>query len=149
IAAGRYDTPLPLARQDEIGSLSKAFASLADQVRRHTAELEDKVQERTQALEEANREMAAAQKKIGDSLDYASLIQRAILPDRQLSATLGEHHFILWKPRDVVGGDFYVYREQTDGYLIGVVDCAGHGVPGALMTMLARAAIDHAIEAVG
>lgn len=149
IAAGRYDTPLPLARQDEIGSLSKAFASMADQVRRHTAELEDKVQERTQALEEANREMAAAQKKIGDSLDYASLIQRAILPDRQLSATLGEHHFILWKPRDVVGGDFYVYREQADGYLIGVVDCAGHGVPGALMTMLARAAIDHAIEAVG
>ncbi|MFX5547145.1 SpoIIE family protein phosphatase, partial [Acinetobacter baumannii] len=60
-----------------------------------------------------------------------------------------EHHFILWKPRDVVGGDFYVYREQADGYLIGVVDCAGHGVPGALMTMLARAAIDHAIEAVG
>lgn len=110
IAAGRYDTPLPLARQDEIGSLSKAFASMADQVRRHTAELEDKVQERTQALEEANREMAAAQKKIGDSLDYASLIQRAILPDRQLSATLGEHHFILWKPRDVVGGDFYVPR---------------------------------------
>ncbi|MBF3202250.1 histidine kinase, partial [Pseudomonas aeruginosa] len=135
---------LPLARQDEIGSLSKAFASMAEQVRRHTAELEDKVQERTQALEEANREMAAAQKKIGDSLDYASLIQRAILPDRQLSATLGEHHFILWKPRDVVGGDFYVYREQADGYLIGVVDCAGHGVPGALMTMLARAAIDHA-----
>lgn len=118
---------------------------MADQVRRHTAELEDKVQERTQALEEANREMAAAQKKIGDSPDYASLIQRAILPDRQLSATLGEHHFILWKPRDVVGGDFYVYREQADGYLIGVVDCAGHGVPGALMTMLARAAIDHAI----
>lgn len=49
----------------------------------------------------------------------------------------------------MVGGDFYVYREQADGYLIGVVDCAGHGVPGALMTMLARAAIDHAIEAVG
>ncbi|EPL3752385.1 SpoIIE family protein phosphatase [Pseudomonas aeruginosa] len=71
------------------------------------------------------------------------------LDGRQLSATLGEHHFILWKPRDVVGGDFYVYREQADGYLIGVVDCAGHGVPGALMTMLARAAIDHAIEAVG
>ncbi|MDT1000249.1 HAMP domain-containing protein, partial [Pseudomonas aeruginosa] len=67
IAAGRYDTPLPLARQDEIGSLSKAFASMAAQVRRHTAELEDKVQERTQALEEAHREMAAAQKKIGDS----------------------------------------------------------------------------------
>ncbi|MCP1648550.1 biofilm regulation protein phosphatase SiaA [Pseudomonas sp. GD04087] len=148
IAAGQYDSPLPRTRADEIGELSSAFASMADQVRRHTEELEDKVQQRTQALENANREMAAAQKKIGDSIDYASLIQRAILPDRQLQASLGEHHFVLWKPRDVVGGDFYIYREGPLDSLIGVVDCAGHGVPGALMTMLALAAIDHAIDSV-
>ncbi|MDF3864316.1 biofilm regulation protein phosphatase SiaA [Pseudomonas denitrificans (nom. rej.)] len=148
IAAGQYDSPLPRTRLDEIGELSSAFASMADQVRRHTEELEDKVQQRTQALEAANREMAAAQKKIGDSIDYASLIQRAILPDRQLQASLGEHHFVLWKPRDVVGGDFYIYREGPRDSLIGVVDCAGHGVPGALMTMLALAAIDHAIDSV-
>ncbi|MFV3329774.1 biofilm regulation protein phosphatase SiaA [Pseudomonas sp. NY15437] len=148
IAAGQYDSPLPRTRPDEIGELSSAFASMADQVRRHTEELEDKVQQRTQALEAANREMAAAQKKIGDSIDYASLIQRAILPDRQLQASLGERHFVLWKPRDVVGGDFYIYREGPADSLIGVVDCAGHGVPGALMTMLALAAIDHAIDSV-
>lgn len=148
IAAGQYDSPLPRTRPDEIGELSSAFASMADQVRRHTEELEDKVQQRTQALETANREMAAAQKKIGDSIDYASLIQRAILPDRQLQTSLGEHHFVLWKPRDVVGGDFYIYREGPHDSLIGVVDCAGHGVPGALMTMLALAAIDHAIDSV-
>ncbi|MDN6855186.1 biofilm regulation protein phosphatase SiaA [Pseudomonas sp. CAN2814] len=148
IAAGQYDSPLPRTRPDEIGELSSAFASMADQVRRHTEELEDKVQQRTQALEAANREMAAAQKKIGDSIDYASLIQRAILPDRQLQASLGQHHFVLWKPRDVVGGDFYIYREGPVDSLIGVVDCAGHGVPGALMTMLALAAIDHAIDSV-
>lgn len=148
IAAGQYDSPLPRTRPDEIGELSSAFASMADQVRRHTEELEDKVQQRTQALEAANREMAAAQKKIGDSIDYASLIQRAILPDRQLQASLGAHHFVLWKPRDVVGGDFYIYREGPADSLIGVVDCAGHGVPGALMTMLALAAIDHAIDSV-
>ena len=71
-----------------------------------TAELESKVRERTSELENANRAMAAAHKKIGDSIDYASLIQRAILPDRQLTQSLGEHHFVLWKPRDVVGGDF-------------------------------------------
>jgi serine phosphatase RsbU (regulator of sigma subunit) len=49
----------------------------------------------------------------------------------------------------VVGGDFYVYRQVEDGCLIGVVDCAGHGVPGAFMTMLARAAIDKAIDEAG
>lgn len=149
IAAGHYDTRLPSTRGDEIGELSAAFASMAAQVHRHTAELEGRVRERTQALEQANREMVAAHKQIDDSIDYASLIQRAILPDRQLAASLGERHFVLWKPRDVVGGDFYVYRERADGCLLGVVDCAGHGVPGALMTMLAQAAIDHAIGVAG
>ncbi|MNZ30310.1 nitrate/nitrite sensor protein NarQ [compost metagenome] len=148
IAAGQYDNPLPSASGDEIGELSAAFSSMANQIRRHTEDLEDKVRQRTHALEQANREMAAAQKKIGDSIDYASLIQRAILPDRQLQTSLGEHHFVLWKPRDVVGGDFYIYREGRHDSLIGVVDCAGHGVPGALMTMLAHAAIDHAIDTV-
>ncbi|KAF1061041.1 MAG: Methyl-accepting chemotaxis protein McpH [Pseudomonas citronellolis] len=148
IAAGHYDSPLPKARGDEIGDLSEAFSSMASQVRQHTEDLEFKVRERTYALEQANLEMAAAQKKIGDSIDYASLIQRAILPDRQLQSSLGAHHFVLWKPRDVVGGDFYIYREGNADSLIGVVDCAGHGVPGALMTMLALAAIDHAIDSV-
>ncbi|SAI72660.1 sensor kinase [Bordetella ansorpii] len=149
IAAGRYDVTLPPAGQDEIGDLSRAFGVMADKVRTHTAELEDKVRERTQELESANREMAEAQKKIGDSIDYASLIQRAILPDRQLVRSLGERHFVLWKPRDVVGGDFYVFRSDGPNCLLGVMDCAGHGVPGALMTMLARAAIDLAIAEVG
>lgn len=80
--------------------------------------------------------------------DYACLIQRAILPDRLMQASLGANHFVLWKPRDVVGGDFYIYREGEDGDLIGVIDCAGHGLPGALMTMLAFAAIDQAIDSV-
>lgn len=149
IAAGHYTTSLPPERGDEIGELSAAFASMAAQVHRHTADLEGKVRERTQALEQANREMVAAHKQIDDSIDYASLIQRAILPNRQLDNALGERHFVLWQPRDVVGGDFYVYRESGDGCLLGVVDCAGHGVPGALMTMLARAAIDHAIGVAG
>ncbi|MFQ3786782.1 biofilm regulation protein phosphatase SiaA [Halomonas sp. A29] len=149
IAAGHYDSPLPTARHDEIGELSQAFSHMADQVQRHTRELEAKVRERTQALERANAEMAATQKKLGDSIDYASFIQRAILPDRQLDLHLEHHHGVLWKPRDTVGGDFYLFRADAGGYLFGVVDCAGHGVPGSLMTMLARAILDHAILKVG
>ena len=149
IAAGDYATRLPPPQGDELGELSAAFASMAEQVRRHTSELEGKVRERTAALERANGEMAAAHKQIDDSIDYASLIQRAILPDRELRAALGERQHVLWQPRDVVGGDFYLYREGSGGCLLGVVDCAGHGVPGALMTMLARAAIDHAIGVAG
>lgn len=145
MAQGEYAVRLPPAGSDEIGALTRAFASMADQVRTHTSELEDKVRERTAALEASHSQVLQAHKKIDDSIDYASLIQRAILPDRDLLRVLGDNHHVLWKPRDVVGGDFYVFRAEGDSFLIGVMDCAGHGVPGALMTMLARSAIDHAI----
>ena len=149
IAAGQYDAPLPLHRDDEIGELGAAFRSMAQQVRSHTGELERRVQERTRELQQANDEMRLAHKKINDSIDYASLIQHAILPKRELVQALGDRHMVLWQPRDVVGGDFYVYRASDQGCLLGVVDCAGHGVPGALMTMLAHAAIDQAITDIG
>jgi phosphoserine phosphatase RsbU/P len=149
IDRGRYDVSLPAASSDEIGDLSRAFGSMADQVRTHTEQLESQVRDRTAELERSNREMEAAHRQIRASIDYASVIQRATLPDRLISRELGDGHFILWRPRDVVGGDFYVFRSEADRYLIGIVDCAGHGVPGALMTMLARAAIDLAIEQEG
>jgi len=141
MAAGNYEVALPPASRDEIGELTRAFGQMADTVRTHTEDLESKVRERTGALSAANAQMAAANKKIGDSIEYASLIQRALLPDRQLAQSLGANQFVFWRPRDVVGGDFYVCRELAGGYLLGVVDCAGHGVPGAIMTMLAQAAI--------
>ncbi|SDT09440.1 Serine phosphatase RsbU, regulator of sigma subunit [Halopseudomonas litoralis] len=147
LAAGHYEVRLPSTRNDEIGELSDAFAVMVDKVHSHTRELESRVQERTHELQQANREMASAHQKIRDSIDYASLIQRSILPDRPLLENLGDGHAILWRPRDVVGGDFYIFRELDEQkYLLGVVDCAGHGVPGALMTMLAHAALDQAIS---
>ncbi|MES2184208.1 MAG: biofilm regulation protein phosphatase SiaA [Pseudomonadota bacterium] len=149
MAGGQYDVALPPPRKDEIGELSAAFGVMAQKVRSHTEELEARVQQRTHALERANSDMAAAHKKIGDSIDYASLIQRAILPQREMVSSMGDRHAVLWRPRDVVGGDFYVYQAGAQGCLIGVVDCAGHGVPGALMTMLAHAAIDQAMADVG
>jgi serine phosphatase RsbU (regulator of sigma subunit) len=150
IAEGNFQVGLPSPGRDELGDLNRAFGSMARQIKTHTEQLEDKVRERTQALEQANRDMASAHQKINDSIDYASLIQRAMLPSGQLSQMLGPHHFVLWHPRDVVGGDFYLFRALDDErYLIGVVDCAGHGVPGALMTMLARAAFDDAMNRLG
>lgn len=149
VADGNYGVALPQRGNDEIADLSRAFNDMAARISAHTATLEDRVRERTTELEAANSAMAIAQKNLGDSIDYASLIQRAILPDRQLAHSLGERHFVLWRPRDVVGGDFYIFRADADNCLLGIMDCAGHGVPGALMTMLARAAIDTAIQEAG
>lgn len=145
IARGDYSARLPSAGSDEIGALQRAFSSMADQVQAHTRELEDKVRERTAALEASRSQIVQAHKQIDDSINYASLIQRATLPDGELARVLGEQQHVLWKPRDVVGGDFYVFEADGDNFLLGVMDCAGHGVPGALMTMLARSALNHAL----
>jgi sigma-B regulation protein RsbU (phosphoserine phosphatase) len=149
VAAGDYAIRLDSAADDEIGELTRGFARMAEQVRRHTGELESRVEERTAALRCANEDMELAHRSIQESLRYAGLIQTAILPVQRLAEHTGLEHFILWKPRDVVSGDFYLFREAEDGCLIGVVDCAGHGVPGACMTMIAHAAFDWAINETG
>lgn len=149
MALGDFSVSLPPDSSDELGDLSRAFGIMASQIRSNTEELENKVQARTLDLEEANRDMQRAHQQINDSIDYASLIQQATLPRQQLTQLLGAQQFVLWRPRDVVGGDFYVFRSEGSRYLLGVVDCAGHGVPGALMTMLARSALDHAMAHIG
>lgn len=146
VAQGDYAVDLPPGRGDEIGALSRSFASMARQVQAHTAELEGKVRARTAELEASHAQVLQAHRQIDDSIRYASLIQRATLPDRELARVLGRQQHVLWKPRDVVGGDFYLFRADGDGFLLGVMDCAGHGVPGALMTMLARSAFDDALD---
>ena len=149
LAHGDFAVSLPEAGRDELGDLTRAFGAMASQIKAHTEELEERVRVRTGELEQANREMAATQRKVSDSIEYAGLIQRALLPDHALERWFGDDHFIFWRPRDGVGGDFYLFRADGGRYLVGVVDCAGHGVPGALMTMLAHAAFDDAMDRIG
>jgi serine phosphatase RsbU (regulator of sigma subunit) len=144
IAKGEYETRLQSSRGDEIGELSRAFDSMASQVQAHTRELERRVAERTKELQATHAQLADTHRQLTESIRYASLIQRVILPDRQLGERLRGQYFVVWHPRDVVGGDFYLYRESSEGCLFGVIDCAGHGVPGAFMTMIAHAALERA-----
>ncbi|NKF22449.1 biofilm regulation protein phosphatase SiaA [Solimonas marina] len=149
LGRGDYAIDLQHRRGDEIGELTDAFATMAGRIREHTEMLETRVAERTHELQALNEQMTIASRKLGDSLDYAQLIQSAILPTQALRSALGEQQFVLWRPRDIVGGDFYVFQSDDRGYLIGVIDCAGHGVPGALMTMIAHTALSTAIDALG
>jgi len=83
---------------------------------------------------------------ISASITYASRIQRSVLPDDILFSSLFTDHFVLWKPRDVVGGDIYWSRMLGDGVLFILGDCTGHGVPGAFMTLIATGALDKALS---
>ena len=103
-------------------------------------EMESQVRERTRELAETNR-------KIMDSIDYAKRLQESILATRAELAAAFRDYFILWQPRDVVGGDFYWLRRlDDDRVLFAVADCTGHGVPGALMTMAVNLALHHIVD---
>ncbi len=80
-------------------------------------------------IEEINRDITA-------SINYASRIQRAILPDPSSIRGLAERLFILYMPKDIVSGDFYWFAQEGNKLVIVAADCTGHGVPGALMSML-------------
>lgn len=84
------------------------------------------------------------------SIEYASVIQRAMLRASRdaLAATLRDA-VLVWEPRDVVGGDFYHFAREADGWFGAVADCTGHGVPGAFMTMIASSSLTQALDQLG
>jgi len=146
IATGDYRIRLRNTRGDEIGQLTSAFNHMAETVHDYTETLEQRVTERTEELRQTNDRLGVVNRQVMDSIQYASLLQAAILPDERAMARRLDDLFVLWRPRDVVGGDFYIFRELGEDFLIGVVDCSGHGVPGAFMTMMVNAVLDHVVS---
>jgi serine phosphatase RsbU (regulator of sigma subunit) len=99
-------------------------------------QLEAKVQERTQELSQKNEVLKRFNDDITASIQYASRIQRAMLPTQQdLYADLPTH-FVLNMPRDIVSGDFYYFQTKEEKLFLAVADCTGHGVPGALVSVV-------------
>ena len=74
--------------------------------------------------------------KITDSIDYAKQIQDAFLPSQEQIKQVFPESFILFKPKDIVSGDFYWLHTKTDQVVFSVADCTGHGVPGAFMSLI-------------
>ncbi len=81
-------------------------------------------------------ELSAKNKNITDSINYAKRIQEALLPSEFLFRKLLPESFILYRPRDIVSGDFYWITEKESKIFIAAVDCTGHGVPGAFMSII-------------
>ena len=93
----------------------------------------------------AERIISNAMGLINESIQYASRIQRSVLPDVSSLDRAFDDHLVIWSPKDVVGGDIYLHRECDRGHLLILIDCTGHGVPGAFMTMIATGAFDQAL----
>jgi len=101
-------------------------------------------------LEAASAAEAAKAEQLRANVEYAALIQRAQLEvSREALASAWPDHAILWSPRDVVGGDCFFFCARPEGLVGAVLDCTGHGVSGAFMTLIALAALERALEASG
>jgi len=98
--------------------------------------LEAKIKERTRTIEEQKDQIAISHKNIKDSITYAKRIQKAIMPSKEIIHESFEEYFVYFRPRDIVSGDFYWLKKIGDYTVYAVADCTGHGVPGALLSML-------------
>jgi len=93
---------------------------------------------------------AARNRQVTHSIEYASVIQRSMLrTSRETLQSVLPDANLVWEPRDIVGGDFYHFASQHNGWFGAVADCTGHGVPGAFMTLIANSSLGQAIEKLG
>jgi serine phosphatase RsbU (regulator of sigma subunit)/Tfp pilus assembly protein PilF len=126
LAGGLYNRMQFIRRTNEMISAQK------DEIEAQRNEIEkarDQIQHQ--------HDMVYAQKElITDSIGYAQRIQSALLPPSTVFEGMTSDHFILFKPKDIVSGDFYWIRQVQDHLVIVSADCTGHGVPGAFMSML-------------
>lgn len=126
---------------DEYGELVKIVAIDSDITKVKLAEEEIRQQreeiesQRNLAVQQRD-EISKQKKELTDSIRYALQIQKSMLPTDGLIKSLVPDHFVLYKPRDIVSGDFYWINEVENKIIVSVGDCTGHGVPGAFMSLL-------------
>jgi len=88
-------------------------------------------------------------KDITDSINYAKRLQTAILPPKDFVKSVLPEHFIIYQPKDIVSGDFYWVSHHESKIMIAAIDCTGHGVPGALLSIVGHNAINQTVNESG
>ena len=137
----KYITEIELKTSDEFGKMANILneniavsTKIHEDIYELNHNLEKKIQARTSELENLHKQAKSA-------IEYASLIQSALIPKSKIFFDYFDEHFSIWQPRDMVGGDIFFidHLRHDDECLIMVADCTGHGVPGAFVTMLVKA----------
>jgi serine phosphatase RsbU (regulator of sigma subunit) len=110
--------------------------------RKENEEYESELEEKNKMIQEKNHEII-------DSITYAKRLQQAIMPPEKEIYDNVPESFILYKPKDIVAGDFYFADHKGDYFFIAAADCTGHGVPGAMVSMICSNALKRAVEELG
>jgi serine phosphatase RsbU (regulator of sigma subunit) len=166
ITSGNLRERADVTGNNEITRLSEKFNMMISQLESYYYELEEKVKERTLKIEkqkeelfmqrdalaekntqlnEAYHEIEDQKKHIMDSIYYARRIQTAILPSYTFLDSKLKNYFIFYLPKDIVSGDFYWMTEVDGLVMIAAVDCTGHGVPGAFMSIVGFNHLNNAV----
>ncbi len=151
VAAGDFDAEYkPLSDEDVLGhALLKMRAELGQRER----VLEQKVRERTEEVvrqkeevERQSRKVVELYKNVTDSIRYAKRLQESILPPERKIRELLPRSFVFYRPKDIVSGDFYWFEQVGGRTVFAAVDCTGHGVPGAFMSLVGHNGLNQAVR---
>lgn len=151
VGKSNFDYPYtPLSSEDVLGH---ALVKMRDELAENERILEQKVKERTaevvrqkEEIERQSEKLEELYKDVTDSIRYAKRLQDSILPQNSLIERLLPESFVLFKPKDIVSGDFYWVSETDEKILFSAVDCTGHGVPGAFMSLIGANALNQIIN---
>lgn len=135
LASQQFDKPFMWKRSDEIGQVGKSF-ELSRQALQNSFE----------QINANNKELEQINTLVRSSINYASRIQRSFLPEENILNKFTQDSFVIWKPKDVIGGDCYWVDKTDQGFFVAIIDCTGHGVPGALMTFVVISILDRLLS---
>lgn len=135
--------------ENEVKARTSELQSSEEELRQNMEELQmnqEVIENQKNKLEKAFGELESKNLRITDSIRYAKRIQGAVLPHEDVLKNNFEEHLLIFRPKDVVSGDFYWYDEVEGRKFLAVVDCTGHGVPGAFMSMIGNTLLDEIIN---
>ncbi|MDG2369226.1 MAG: SpoIIE family protein phosphatase [Flavobacteriales bacterium] len=140
----------PLSDDDDLGH---ALLKMKDELAETERILEQKVKERTQEvvkqkdeIDNQKSKLEELYKDVTDSIRYAKRLQDSILPPKRYIQNLFPSSFVLFKPKDIVSGDFYWMNKIGSKHIFAAVDCTGHGVPGAFMSLVGANGLNAAVK---
>ena len=140
VGQGQFEAEYtPLSEDDALG---QAILKMRDDLANNERELEAKVDQRTAEVKEQKAVVESLYGDLRDSIDYAKRIQQAILPSENDRAKVFDSSAVFYQPRDGVSGDFYWFHSVGRVRMFSAIDCTGHGVPGAFMSLIGH----HALE---
>lgn len=140
----------PLSDEDVLGH---ALLKMKDELAETERILEQKVKERTEEvvkqkdeIETQNQRLEELYKDVTDSIRYAKRLQYSILPPVERMTEICPNSFVLFRPKDIVSGDFYWFEQYGGKSYCSAVDCTGHGVPGAFMSLVGANGLNAAVQ---